>query len=327
MTMKRLLGLVVGCALLAAGPAIAQEKATLRLNWLIYGFHSPFYLGVERGYYKAEGIDLEIGEGQGSGRAVQIVAAKGDTFGLSDGSSIINGATKGAPVRAVMGIMNTTPFAVIARADSGIKTIKDLEGRTVAATTGEAGLTILPALLKGAKLDPAKINFLRVDGPTKIVSVLEKRAEALLGGSENQPFILEQRGVASVVFNYADYGVNTIGLAIHVHADTLKDKPKLIEGFIRATRKAYEAAEKDPEASIAAVLKVKPDMDKGMALKQLQAGLKLVRSKAAPDAPIGFMPPGDWQMTLDLMKEFQDLKTDMPATAFFTNDSQPKSIN
>lgn len=42
-------------------PASAQEKATLRLNWLIYGFHSPFYLGVERGYYKAEGIDLEIG--------------------------------------------------------------------------------------------------------------------------------------------------------------------------------------------------------------------------------------------------------------------------
>jgi NitT/TauT family transport system substrate-binding protein len=226
-----------------------------------------------------------------------------------------------------MGIMNTTPFAVVARADSGVKTIKDLEGKTIAATTGEAGLTILPALLKGAKLDPAKVNFLRVDGPTKIVSVLEKRAEALLGGSENQPFILEQRGVQSVVFNYADYGVNTMGLAIHVHADTLKDKTKMVEGFIRATRKAFEEAERNPEASIAAVLKVKPDMDKAMALKQLQAGLKLVRSKAAPRASIGFMPASDWQMTLDLMKEFQDLKTDMPASAFFTNDLQQKPTN
>jgi NitT/TauT family transport system substrate-binding protein len=81
--------------LACASPALAQEKATLRLNWLIYGFHTPFHLGVEKGYYKAEGIDLEIGEGQGSGRAVQIIAAKGDTFGLSDGASIINGIDQG----------------------------------------------------------------------------------------------------------------------------------------------------------------------------------------------------------------------------------------
>lgn len=322
--MKKLMGILAGLAILASVPAAAQEKATLRLNWLIYGFHTPFYLGVERGYYKAEGIDLEIGEGQGSGRAVQIIAAKGDTFGLSDGASIINGVTKGAPIKAVMGIMNTTPFAIIARADSGIKSMKDFEGKTIAATTGEAGLTILPALLKNAKLDPAKINFLRVDGPTKIVAVLEKRAEALLGGSENQPFILEQRGVQSTVFNYADHGVNTMGLAIHVHADTLKDKPKMVEGFIRATRKAFEEAEKDPAAAIAAGLKVKPDMDKDMALKQLQAGLKLVRSKAAPNAPIGTMAQADWTMTLDLMKEFQELKTEMTASNFFTNDLLPK---
>lgn len=315
---------IAGCFMLAGSPALAQEKATLRLNWLMYGFHTPFHLAVERGYYKAEGIDLEIGEGQGSARAVQIIAAKGDTFGLSDGASIINGMTKGAPIKAVMGIMNTTPFAIIAREDSGIKQIGDFKGKTISATAGEAGLTILPALLKNAKLDPTSINFLRVDGPTKIVTVLEKRADALLGGSENQPFILEQRGVKSVVFNYADHGVNTMGLAIHVHNDTLKNNPKLVEGFIRATRKGFEEAEKNPEAAIAAGVKVKPDMDKAMALKQLQAGLKLVRSKAAPTAAVGVMALADWKMTLDLMKEFQDLKTDMAAESFFTNDLQPK---
>src|ERR1043165_7083061 len=77
-------GRILSAALLLAAfalPAHAQEKATLRLNWLIYGFHSPFYLGVERGYYKAEGIDLEIGEGKGSASAVQVIGAKGDTFG------------------------------------------------------------------------------------------------------------------------------------------------------------------------------------------------------------------------------------------------------
>jgi NitT/TauT family transport system substrate-binding protein len=322
--MRKILFTAAAVLLGAVVPAAAQEKATLRLNWLIYGFHTPFHLGVEKGYYKAEGIDLEIGEGKGSASAVQVIGAKGDTFGLSDGASIINGITKGAPIKAVMGIMNTTPFAIIAREDANVKTLKDLEGKTIAGTAGEAGLTIMPALIKANKLDEAKVNILRVDGAAKLVAILEKKSDAMLGGSENQPFILEQKGLKTTVLNYADFGVNTMGLAIHVHNDTLKDKPKLVEGFIRATQKAFSDAEKDPASAIAAGLRAKPDMDKELALKQLNAGLKLVRSRSAPTAPIGLMQPGDWEMTLGLMKDYQELKTDLKADAFYTNSLLPK---
>ena len=322
--MRKILFTAAAVLLGAVVPAAAQEKATLRLNWLIYGFHTPFHLGVEKGYYKAEGIDLEIGEGKGSASAVQVIGAKGDTFGLSDGASIINGITKGAPIKAVMGIMNTTPFAIIVREDANVKTLKDLEGKTIAGTAGEAGLTIMPALIKANKLDEAKVNILRVDGAAKLVAILEKKSDAMLGGSENQPFILEQKGLKTTVLNYADFGVNTMGLAIHVHNDTLKDKPKLVEGFIRATQKAFSDAEKDPASAIAAGLKAKPDMDKELALKQLNAGLKLVRSRSAPTAPIGLMQPGDWEMTLGLMKDYQELKTDLKADAFYTNSLLPK---
>lgn len=316
---------LAGLALLATTSlSAAQEKATLRLNWLIYGFHTPFFLGVEKGYYKAEGIDLEIGEGKGSASAVQVIGAKGDTFGLADGASIVNGVSKGAPVKAVMGIMNTTPFAIIMREDANVKTIKDIEGKTIAATAGEAGLTIMPALIKANKLDENKINFLRVDGATKLVATLEGRTQGLLGGSENQPFLLEQKGLKTTVLNYADYGVNTMGLAILVNQDTLKDKQKLVEGFIRATQKAFADAEKDPASAIAAGIKVKPDMDKDLALKQLNAGLKLVRSRSAPNAPMGQMQDGDWAMTLQLMKDYQELKTDLPTSGFYTNQYLPK---
>src|SRR4249920_1305863 len=106
-----LCGLAMGLGLLAATTAQAQDMVTLRLNWLLYGFHTPFYLGLERGYYKDEGIDLTIGEGQGSVRAVQTVGAKGDTFGLADGGSVIAGVSKGAPVRSVMAITNSSPYA------------------------------------------------------------------------------------------------------------------------------------------------------------------------------------------------------------------------
>lgn len=319
--MKRLLGIgMIALGLAAAGLAQAQEAASLRLNWLYYGFHSFFPLGVEKGFYKEEGIDLTIGEGQGSGRAVQIVGAKSDTFGLSDGASVIAGAAKGAPVVAVMGIMNKSPFAIIARADANIRTVKDLEGKTIAATTGEAGLTIFPAIIKNNKLNADAIKFVRVDGPGKLVATLEKRVDAMLGGLENQSLILAQRGLAVTNIAYSDVGANTLGLVIHVNKETLEKNPKLVQGFIRATQKSIAYTEKNPEEAIAALARIKPDLDKGLALQQLKAGLQLVRAKDGENRPIGWMNPADWETTLDMAREYQDLKTEMKATDFYVNN-------
>lgn len=311
------------CALVFGAPAQAQtpplEKASVRLNWLLYGFHSFFQLGVDKGFYKEEGIELTIGEGQGSGRAVQIVGSKSDTFGLSDGGSVIAGAAKGAPIQAVMGIMNKSPFAVIVRTDSGIKTVKDLEGKTVAATTGEAGLAIFPAVVQANKLKEDSVKFLRVDGAAKIVAMLEKRVDAMLGGLENQALLLEQKGMPVTSIAYADIGANTLGLVLHAHKETLEKNPKMVKAFIRATQKSIAYTEKNPEEAIAAIAKIKPDLDKALAMKQLKAGLTLVRANGSAGQPIGWMSPSDWEQTLRMGRDFQELKTDMKAGDFYTN--------
>jgi NitT/TauT family transport system substrate-binding protein len=305
-------------AIVVSPAAFAQEKASLRLNWLYYGFHSFFPLGVDKGFYKEEGIDLTIGEGQGSGRAVQIVGAGSDTFGLSDGASVIAGITKGAPIVGVMGIMNKSPFAIISRAEANIKSIKDLEGKTIAATTGEAGMTIFPAIVSANKLNADSIKFVRVDGAGKLVAMLEKKVDAMLGGLENQSLILAQRGLAVNNIAYADVGANTLGLVIHVRKETLEKSPKLVASFVRATQKSILYAEKNPDEAIAALARIKPDLDKDLAMKQLKAGLTLVRANGSENQPIGWMSPADWENTLSMARQYQDLKTDLKATDFYT---------
>ena len=311
-------------AICAALPAAAQDKASLRLNWLIYGFHTPFYLGVESGIYKRNGIDLTIGEGQGSGRAVQIVATGSDTFGLADGASIITVASKGAPVQAVMGVMDQSPYAVIVRKDSGITTLKALAGKTVAATTGEAGLAIFPSLLSKNGMADDAVTFLRVDGAAKLVAILQQRAVGILGGLENQTLILEQRGLPVTSLAYADMGVNTVGLAIVAATSTMTEHPDLVRRFVKATREAYEAAEKDPEASVQAGMRAKPDMDHDLSLAQLKAGLALLHSPHGKTQPIGWMSDEDWAETLSLAKQYQGLETNQPATAFYTGRFLPE---
>ena len=80
------------------GASRAADKAILLLNWYLYAEHAPFFLGLERGYFSKEGIDLQIQEGRGSAPTVQAVAAGTADFGYADVASVIKAATQGAPV-------------------------------------------------------------------------------------------------------------------------------------------------------------------------------------------------------------------------------------
>lgn len=308
----------------AIAPVQAADAVTFRLNWLMYGFHTPFYLGVERGYYSDEGIDLTIGEGQGSVRAVQTVGAKGDMFGLADGGSVTAGVARGAPVKAVMAVTSSSPYSLSVRKDSGITTLKEVEGHTIASAPGEAGLQLLPALFARNDVDMGKVRILRVDGAGKMVAVMENRAEGLMAGLDNQSLTLPREGVPLVDFAYSKNGTNTMGLTIFTHSDTLEENPDLVRRFVAATVKSFEAAMAEPDAAIAAGLKVKPDLDAELSLEQLKVGMGLMKSAASQDLPLGHFASKDWEDTLSLMKEYQELDTDIDASVLFTNDYLPQ---
>ncbi len=320
--MKRTVaGGLLALAIASAGvsSAMAEDKVTLRLNFLLSGVHTIFYYGVEKGFYKDAGIDLQIGEGQGSARTVQAVATGGDTFGIADGGSVIAGATRGAPVKSVLGLLNTSPYAISFRADAGVNTIKDIEGKSVAASAGEASLALLPAIWKKNGIDPSKVKILNVDGPGKIIAVMQKRTDGTLAGLENQVVVLKSKGLEQKVFSFAELGVNTQGLTIIANSKQAETNQDLVKRFVAASIKSIEAAKADPDAAVAAAVKVKPTGDAKLLKDQLDVSLTLLASPSDPSARLGEMSTADWQQTLDLMKEYQDIKTDMPADAFFTN--------
>ena len=81
-----------------------------------------------------------------------------------------------------MAITNQSPYAIAVRRESGITKFSDLAGKTIAGTTGEAGLVIFPALLAAQKMPPDSIGFLRVDPNAKMVAILQNQVPAILSG-------------------------------------------------------------------------------------------------------------------------------------------------
>lgn len=322
--------LIATCALLLvavlamAGAAAAADKASLRLNWYLGGLHSPFYLGVERGYYKDEGIDLTINEGRGSAAAAQIVGAKGDTFGMSDAGSLMLAAAKGMPIRSVFTLLSSSDFAIVSLEENGIKSPKDLEGKTVASSAGDALTQLLPAVIEANGLSREKIKVVFMDPPAKPVALMEKKVDALLGGASDQYWLVKYKGFKPTRLMFAEIGVDTVGMAIHAHPDTLKENPDMVRRFAKATIRSWAAAEQDPTAAAKAAVKVKPDMILASTEDQLRTNLTQLHSKNSQGKSIGYSAPEDWEHTMVLLKKYRDLQTDKPATFFYTNDYMPK---
>ena len=315
--------LVAAVALLATAGAFAQDKVSFRLNWYLGGLHVPFYYGKDRGFYAAEGIDLTINEGRGSANTVQVVAAGSDTFGLADSSSVVLTASKGADIKSVMSLLNTTGFSVVSLANAPIRTPKDLEGKKVAVTPGDPLGQLLQAVCKANNVDCGKISMVQVDPAAKVVTVLEKKTDALLGGADDQFFLIKYKGETPYAMRYADFGANIVGMTIMTSGDTIKKSPDLVRRFVRATVKSWEEAKKNPNAAVDAAMKAKPDLNRQSTLDQLMVDIDLLDSKNSKGR-IGWGAQADWDQTLNILKQYRELKTDQPWTAFHTNDFLPK---
>ncbi len=315
-----LLAALVAAVAFSAGSALAADEVTLRLNWQILGMHTPFYYGVEKGFYKEEGIDLKISEGRGGGTTAQAIGAKSDTFGFVDGGTVVVSAVRGVPIKTVMSLMNRGIFAIVAREDAHINKPKDLEGKQIAATAGDALTALLPAVVKANNLDRDKIKVVNVDAASKVITVLEKRADALLGSVDAQSFDMAAKGVKSTMLAYSDIGAPLVGLTVVANEDTIKSNPELIKRFVRATRKSYQAAIKDPFGAVDAARKVKPEINRDVAKAQLDISLAHLESANTKGKTMGWGSEKDWSEMVALLKEYQDLKTDKDGKAFFTND-------
>lgn len=320
---RTLLGLAATLPLLFAAPAIAQDKASLRLNWYLGGLHVPFYYGVAKGFFKDEGIDLTINEGRGSANTSQVVAAGSDTFGMADSTSLISLVAKGGEVKAVMSLLASTGFSVVSLASTGIRSPKDLEGKSLAVSPGDPLRQLFEALAAHNKLDMSKISFIQVDPAAKIVVVLEKKADALLGGADDQYFLIKYRGQEPAALRFADNGANIVGMTILTQNDTIKNKPDLVRRFVKATVRSWMEAKKHPDEAVDAAMKVKPDLNRQSTKDQMMVDFELMNSPNVKDRP-GYSDQKDWEQTLALLKKYRGLETKADWTAFATNDFLPK---
>lgn len=311
--------------------AQAEDDVRLRLNWMYYGSHAGFAYGKDKGYYKDAGIDLDIRSGNGSGSAHRLVANGDSTFSYGSCASMMTLAAQGAPLISVAVIDAMGTEAIIVRPDSGVKDIKDLKGKTLLTTSNAGVNTFFPLVLKNAGLAEGDVKITNVPDGALVSSYLQGAGEAvgILGGLDDKPAEIKANGgAAPLTFPYSDYGVNQVGYCVVTTNDTIANQPDLVKRFVEATVKSYKETEANPEAAVTSMADIvggsmAEDAGKAQAREVLDVTLNVLYSKANKDKILGLNVAEDWADMLKLMKDFNDLKTDKPATAFYTNDFLP----
>ena len=323
--MRRMLAPILGLVLLAAVPAAAQTTTpvTVLLNFYANNEHAPFAYGVAKGIYAEEGIALTIKEGSGSGAAVNAIIGDSARFGYADAGSMVRAVTKGAPLKMIANYVQTSPQAIIFFADKGFKSIKDLAGKKVSFTAGDATHQNWPALLKANGLDRSQVQEVLLATAAKQSAVMTGVVDAMAGYYTTQAGAIEletQRKVG--VLRYADFGINAITLGLFINAKYAEDR-SLNCRMVRATTRAWLAAGKDPDGAVDALHELFPNVNKGAkALTKAQwlETYRLLHTRNSQGKAPGWMAKEDWEGLLKLLTEQAGMERARPAGDYYTDE-------
>ncbi|MGH6765016.1 MAG: ABC transporter substrate-binding protein, partial [Bradyrhizobium sp.] len=189
MTMRRreiLLSLMAAAAAMTlAAPAGAEglDKFPFRLNWTLYGEHAPFFVALDKGFYKEAGLDVEILEGSGSTTVAQLTANATSPVSYVDAATMMRGINAGMPIKAVGVTLQQSPMSFIYRADNPRPSkIPEIKGSRIAITAGDASLAIFTAFMGKLDMKVSDVKLVTVANPqSKEQAVLGGQADALLG--------------------------------------------------------------------------------------------------------------------------------------------------
>ena len=324
--MRLILGLL---ALLVATPLLAQpklEKFPFRLNWTLYGEHAPFFVARDKGFYAAEGLEVEIQEGSGSTTVAQLVANATSPVAYVDAATMMRGVAAGMPVKAVGVTLQQSPMAFIYRADAARPTkISEIKGSRIAITAGDASLAIFTAFMGKLGMKVEDVQMITVANPAaKEQAVLAKQADALLGYFMDQgPRMQLQTGVKMGWTRLYDMaGVTTLSSAIIANNNWMKEAKNQdsLRRFLRASQRGWQYSFDNRAEAAEIFRKAAPVFTQEIALLEVDGTMSIIRTDRTKGKPIAWSDAGDWKDSQDLLSKFAKLNAQSDVNVYFTND-------
>ena len=296
-TTRRLVLTTLSLASLAllGTPAWAADKLTIQLDWLPGGDKSFVYAGLKQGFFAAEGLEVTIVPGRGSADAITKVGSGAADVGFGGISALMMaGAESGVPVKAVMSLYSKQPDAIFTTKGSGITSLKDVAGKTVATSTFSSSNTLWPVVLESNGIDPSKIKLLKVDPATLAPLLAQGKVDATINWVTVGPAfqnVLKQAGKELTVLPWSAAGLDGYGWSAMASDKTIKERPEVLRRYLRALVKSLQFTMANPDKAAADLKSVVPEADVAVIAAEFRSSMPLLDNEISKRDGLGAYDP------------------------------------
>lgn len=317
------LSLVSGTGVWAAEKAGAKATAAIRLDFIIGGKHAPWFVALEKGFYAARGLSAKIEPGAGSADTVRAIAAGIADFGFADLSTAIVARSRGTPVKAVAQL-GYVPATILWREDSGIKTLKDLEGKSWAISPGQAQWFLMPAFCRMNNIDFKSIKIQETAPHLQPAVLAAKRVDFIVMFRGSNDEVAERaatkQGMKLVRTYMKDNGLDIYGSSLIVKEEDIQRRPHLIRAYVEGTMEGLRYTRDHQEEALRILLKHKPELDRELTRIQLKNAIEeIFIPSESLELGFGAMRPEVMDKTVRITNEFFDVAQKVSAAEVYTN--------
>lgn len=289
----------------------ALTDVRFRLSWVMGGEHSPYLLGIEKGFFRDEGLAVQLQQGNGSSVSVQLVGNDTVDFAVADTQSLVAGAEEGLPVKMVFNSTPSSGFILnwVRGRIPDLESPKDLEGLTVGSHQGSTESAVLPFFLDSNNVDRSEVNSVQGPPPTSMYTALiEGRINVRMGLIRSLTAIEELE--PSLEFGYidlVDWGLELQAHGVIVNERLIDDSREVVAAFVRGAQRSWQYVlenEANQEEAFELMLELYPEIleEEGENEESQRNSLSLevnnLASGSTEDKPLGYMPSDRWESTL-----------------------------
>ena len=321
--MKKISKILILCLILvlavSCGKSKSNQKIKIVLDWVPNTNHTGLYVAKDLGYFKEEGLDVEIVQPP-EGSTTALIGAGGAEFGISFQDTLAKSFAKDnpVPVTAVAAILQHNTSGIISLKEKGIDSPKKLEGKKYATWEDNIEQAILKKLVTDDKGDFSKVKLIPYT-ITDVVTGLKTDVDAVWVYYAWDGIATERAGLQTNFLKIRDYGeeLDYYSPVIIANNDFLKKNPEIAKKVLKAIKKGYEYAMKNPEESAKILVKNSPELD----INLVTASQKWISKEYQSDAKEwGIIDGNRWNRFYEWLYKNKAVEREIPKDFGYSNE-------
>lgn len=307
-----------GCAREKALSVSQPEVVTLQLKWKHQFEFAGFYAAQEKGFYRQAGLDVRIVEAPDVGDPAESVVTGAAQYGVAS-SDLIPMRSAGLPVVALAAIFQHSPLILVAARKSGVASVHDLVGKRVMVEPQSAELF---AYLQYEGIPAGR--FHQVPHTHDPNALIAGQVDAMSAYSADEPFLLEQAGLETVILDPRSGGIDFYGDTLFTTETEIRDHPERMKAVLEASLRGWEYALKNPDEIIEVIL---ARYSQRHSRAHLQYEARALQRLILPDiVEVGYMNPGRWRYIADTYAEMRIVPKGLSLTGFIYERNPSPSL-